>query len=397
MRTKLTLAFVAKAEAVPGADRTIFWDEELRGFGLMVTPAGHRSFVCQYRAGHTSRRLTLDGVLDLKIARKEAKAVLGAVARGGDPLVERRKKATAAINTLQSIAEEFLNREGKGLRSVDQRRAVLERLVLPKLGARQIEEIKRSDIVRLLDKIEDERGPRMAHVVLAYLSKLMNWHASRNDDFRSPIVRGMGRVKPSERNRDRILNDDELRAVWRAAEGATGPFGCFVRLVLLTATRRNEAAHIRRDELSNGDWIIPAERVKGKAQHTVPLSSAARAILEGMPAMGPYLFTTDGRRPIGGFSKFKADFDKACGVTGWTLHDLRRTGRSLMSRAGVEAHIAERCLGHVVGGVRAVYDRHEYRDEKQRAFEALSAQIDRIVNPPSGNVVPLRAAAETTA
>jgi integrase len=362
MRTKLTLAFVARAEAVPGADRTIFWDEELRGFGLMVTPAGHRSFVCQYRAGHTSRRLTLDGVLDLKIARKEAKAVLGAVARGRDPLVERRKKAMAASNTLRSVAEQFLNREGRSLRSVDQRRAVLERLVFPKLGARQIDDIKRSDIVRLLDNIEDERGPRMAHVVLAYLSKLMNWHASRNDDFRSPIVRGMGRIKPGERNRDRILNDDELRAV----------------------------CHMRRDELSDGDWIIPAGRVRGKAEHTVPLSSGARAILESMPAMGPYLFTTDGRRPIGGFSKFKADFDKACGVTGWTLHDLRRTARSLMSRAGVEADTAERCLGHVIRGVRAVYDRHEYRDEKQRAFEALAVRIDRIVNLPAENVVPLR-------
>jgi integrase len=92
---------------------------------------------------------------------------------------------------------------------------------------------------------------------------------------------------------------------------------------------------------------------------------------------------------LGGFSKFKAAFDKACGVTGWTLHDLRRTARSLMSRAGIDADHAERALGHVIPGVRGVYDRHEFRDEKRRAFEALAAQIERIINP-QPNVVALR-------
>jgi integrase len=129
-----------------------------------------------------------------------------------------------------------------------------------------------------------------------------------------------------------------------------------------------------------------------KVDFVRPLSGAAREILAGQPRIEgcPFVFTSDGRRALAGFSRLKEKFDVACGVTGWTLHDLRRTARSLMSRAGVYPDIAERCLGHVIKGVRATYDRYEYYDEKQKAFEALAAQIERIVNPPQGDVVPLR-------
>jgi integrase len=111
----------------------------------------------------------------------------------------------------------------------------------------------------------------------------------------------------------------------------------------------------------------------------VPLSKAAQAILDALPVIGNgnLVFTHNGRRHIGGFSKFKAKIDKLSGVTGWTIHDLRRTARSLMSRAGVNADIAERAIGHVINGVRGVYDRHEYLEEKRAAFEALAKEIER--------------------
>ena len=291
-----------------------------------------------------------------------------------------------------------------GLRSKDQIEATLKRLVYPKFGARQIDSILRSEIVRLLDKIEDEHGPVMADRVLAHVRKIMNWAATRSDDFRSPIVRGMARTKPGERTRERVLTDDELRAIWKAAEDFTGAFAFMVRYILLTATRRNEAARMPDTELSGtvtdvtvedetrigNDWIIPAARYKTKLDHVIPLSKAARDLLASIPRIEgmPYYFTT-GTEPISGFSKFKEDFDKVCGVTEWTLHDFRRTARSLMSRAGVDADHAERCLGHVIGGVRGTYDRHAYYDEKKRAFELLAAQIDRILNPHS-NVTPMR-------
>jgi integrase len=146
--------------------------------------------------------------------------------------------------------------------------------------------------------------------------------------------------------------------------------------------------------------------MKGKREHIVPLSPASKAIIDGMPQLGRYVFTTGGRTPITGFTKFKAKLDAAAltvlrkqnseaePLPRWTLHDLRRTARSLMSRAGINTDIAERCLGHVIRGVRGIYDRHAYYDEKKHAFEALAALVERTVNPPAGNVVPLRAAAE---
>jgi integrase len=393
MREKLTPGFVAKAPSPESGDRIIYWDAEMRGFGLMVTSAGHRSYVVQYRAARRSRRMHLKAGLNLTEARKEARAILGAVAKGHDPLSDRRKKEGEAANTLKSVAEEYFAREGKRLRTIEERRTVLERLVIPRLGARQIDEIKRTDIVRLLDRIEDENGPVMADHVLAYLRRVMTWHAGRSDDFRSPIVRGMARTKPGERRRQRVLTDDEIRAVWRAAETSQGAFGYFVQFILLTAVRRNEAAHMRHGEVSGNDWIIPQARYKTGLELLVPLSPMAQDVLAKVPKIGrgDLLFTTDGRRPLSGFSKFKRALDEACGVTGWTLHDLRRTARTLMSRAGVSSDHAERCLGHVIGGVRGTYDRHQFAAEKRIAFEKLGTLIEHIINR-QPNVVPLRAA-----
>jgi integrase len=390
VKAKLTPTFVQKASAEHGAERTVFWDETLPGFGLMVTKAGYRSFVYQYRAGYRSRRMTFPIGLGLDKARKEAKKALGGVAAGGDPLQERRKAEAVAENTLQSVCEEYLRRDGQRLRTKGQIAATLKRLVYPKLGSRQIDSIRRSEIVRLLDKIEDEHGAGMANNTLAHIRKIMNWHATRTDDFKSPIVRGMARTRPSERARDRILTDDELRAVWKAAEASPGPFGYLVRYILLTATRRNEAARMSDAELSGDDWIIPGARYKTKIDHVIPLSEATRDLLASIPRIKgiPYIFTT-GDQPISGFTKFKEAFDEDCGVCDWTIHDLRRTARSLMSRAGVDADHAERCLGHVIGGVRGTYDRHAYHAEKKRAFEMLAAQIDRIIDP-QDNVIPIR-------
>jgi integrase len=282
---------------------------------------------------------------------------------------------------LRAVCERYLVREGGKLRTTAKRQANLERLVYPALGDRQIDDVKRSDINALLDDIEDQRGAAMADQILATLRRICNWHAIRDDQFRTPFVRGMARRKPEERERSRTLSDDELKRVWRTAEGYPAPWGQFVRFLLLTACRRTEASAMTWDELQGDLWVVPAARYKTGSKVTLPLSNAARKILESIPRINncEYVFTTDGQRAISGFSTFKLKFDIACGVKDWRIHDLRRSARSLLSRAGVNSDIAERCLGHTIGGIRGTYDKHHYIPEMRAAFEALAKEIDAVL------------------
>jgi integrase len=384
MRTTLTAAFCKIATAEAGKDRTVFWDRGLAGFGLCVTAGGAKSWVVQYRANGQSRRMAIDSRLSLADARKEAKKRMGEVAKGTDPLMERRKQAAAnkaaKSGTLEYIAQEYFRREGRSIRTMQERKDTFGRAILPRLGKYQIEQIRRLDIVRLLDQIEDERGPGAADKALAFLSRLFNWYAARSDDFKSPIVRGMRRYSSLEHARDRILSDDEIRKIWTACDKKPGPFSFLVKLLLLTATRRCEASKMTRAEIEGNEWIIPGSRYKTKQQMVVPLSDMTMEVFKSVPAIGQAVFTYDGEKPINGFAALKRGLDKASGVRGWVLHDLRRTARSLMSRAGVSADIAERCLGHVIAGVRGVYDRHAYAAEKRQAFEALAAEVLKITS-----------------
>src|SRR5262249_22407097 len=168
-----------------------------------------------------------------------------------------------------------------------------------------------------------------------------------------------------------------VRAVWRTAEVFASPWGQLIRFLLLAACRRTEASAMTWSEISGGEWTIPKERYKTGTEVTLPLSTAAMKVLAEIPRIKDceYVFTTDGRTPISGFSTFKLKFDIACGVKDWRIHDLRRGSRSLLSRAGVNSDIAERCLGHAIKGARGIYDKYHYVPQMRRAFEALAAQI----------------------
>jgi integrase len=364
------------------------------GLYFVVQPSGRRGFCVRYRFNGVPKKLTLPNGITLAQARKLAADAMFEVARNNDPAETKKatqvKAAAAAKDTLAAICAEYWKRDGNKLRTAGVRSGILARLVYPILGDRQIDTIKRSEIIRLLDKIEDNNGPRQADIVLALLRRIMNWHASRSDEFRTPIVRGMGRCKPKERERSRILTDKELQAVWKAADTA-GEFGALIKFLLLTGARRNEASHMRRGEIDGADWTLPAARNKTKVDLTRPLSQAAQAILKERPRFDgcPFVFSNDGRVPIGGYSFLKKRFDQACKVSGWQLHDLRRTARSLLSRAGVSSDHSERCLGHAISGVRAVYDRHRYLDEMRAAYEKLARLISQIVDL-QPNVVTLR-------
>jgi integrase len=380
----------------PGDARQEIADGKCRGLYLIVQPSGRKSWGVRYRFGGRTRKLTLPGFVSLGEARKLASEALHDLELGKDPIVERKQACLQAemakADTVYSVTEEYLRREGKKLRSVDRRRRIFERNIYPTLGSRPVGEVKRIEIIRLLDDIEENSGPRMADYVLACLQRVMNWHAIRSEEFRSPIPRGLEkRRNPDEAARERTLSDSELRAVWKVADGFEGPFGSFVQFLLLTAARRTEAARMTWSEIDGSDWTLPRARNKTKKDLVRPLSGKAQAILAKMPRFEecPYVFTNDGQRPLPEFHRPKKELDAKAGVTDWQLHDLRRTARSLMSRAGVMSDHAEHCLGHVLGGVRKTYDRYEYHKEKQLAFEALATQIDLILDPQS-NVTQIR-------
>jgi integrase len=270
--------------------------------------------------------------------------------------------------------------------------------VRPRIGAKSIYDVTRLDVVELLDACEDTAGPVMADRTLAMLRKAFRWWAARDDQFSPPIVPGMARTKPKERARSRVLSDQEIRDVWKALDTARvpKPFPAMVRALLLTCQRRDEVSRMAWSEIDGDTWEIPAERYKTGQPNAVALTEAVRAVLR-IPKKSGFVFTSDGAHPLSGFSKAKARLNDEIGrirkeegrepMPGWTLHDLRRTGRSLMSRAGVPADHAERVLGHVIGGVRGTYDRHSYLNEKRVALERLAALVEKILNPTSGRVV----------
>jgi integrase len=384
------------------------------GFGVRCTAAGTKSFVLFHRVDGKKYLETLgrwdENAKGGSLTARDAIIKAGKLAkdmkngRRDDPrpertrnLDDRDKPAKMDVAALiDRFVERYAEKDAK-LRSAGMIKQQLNRLVKPRIGKIGIYDLKRSQVSKLLDEIADENGPRMADLALAYTRKAFSWYEinGHDDDFKSPIVRGMARQKPSERERDRILADDEIRDLWSALDAIKDPacVPAYVKFLILTATRRNEAAAMEAGELDGDVWTINKARYKTKRDHLIPLSAAAHKLIGTPKKDSGFLFsTTGGSVPFSGFSKAKDTIDKAIAgirneagrkpMEAWTFHDLRRTARSLMSRAGVPADHAERCLGHVIAGVRGVYDRHQFLDEKRDAFEKLAAMVAMILDPP---------------
>jgi integrase len=359
--------------------------------------SGAKSWAFRYRVEGKSRKLTLGTLQALSVAEARQKAAEAAVKvhRGLDPVAEKRRSQTRATNTVNAVLDAFVADHVCGLRSGDQVVRGFDVYVRPRIGGKSIYDLKRSDMTAMLNEIKDQHGPVMADRVLAYIRKAFNWQAIQDDAFSSPIVRGMTKTNPVERSRKRVLLDDEIRDLWRALDRLDGCYPRYVKSLLLAMTRRSESAGMHADEIDGDLWTIPAARYKNKRDHVVPITAALRELI-GNPEG---LVFTNGERPFSGFVRHKRMVDKEIAkirkaegrppMKQWQLHDLRRTARSLMSRAKVDSDHAERCMGHVIGGVRETYDRYEYLEEKRAAFEKLAGLLAVILNP-QANVVALR-------
>ena len=394
-RKTLTDNMVAKLK--PGPKRLTLSDPELRGHYVRVTPTGAKSYVAVARdPGGKQIWATIGGadVLTITEAREKARVALQRIKAGQSAFEPPPPKP----DSFKAVAENWMQRhvKAKGLRSEYEITRILNKHVFPVLQDRDFETIKRSDVTKLLDMVEDGSGPRQADTVLTVLRSVMNWHAARVDDYVPPIIRGMRRDDPHAKKRARILNDDEIRRLWAAAD-TSGPFGAFVKLAVLTGQRRQKIASMKwADVTIDGTWNIPTEdREKGNGGALV-LPEAAIQAIRSQKRIGsnPYVFAGRGDGHFNGYGPRKRSIDEKAKIAPWTIHDLRRTSRSLMARAGVPSASAERVMGHVLQGVEGIYDRHSYRDEKADALQRLAGLIETIIHPPGENVVALRGVAE---
>lgn len=377
------------------AKRYIEADPELRGHYVRVPPDGPIVFTAVARNPFGKQIwASLGTTAELRIddARTLAREAIRRI-KAGKPAIEPPKPKPESV---ASVTSSWLTRhvEKNKMRTAPELRRIVEKYILPYWADRDFIEIRRSDIAALLDVIEDKHGPAMADAVLNTLRSIASWVQSRNDSYIPPFAKGMRRVPKQARRRSRVLDDDELRAFWRTA-GDVGQFGALIRLLLLTAQRLEKVRTIRWDDISpEGVWTIRTEPREKSNAGVLKLPAPALEIIHAQPRFASNDFVFAGNKAAKSVEhRDKRAFHDISGVADWRLHDLRRTARSLMSRAGVLSEHAERVLGHVILGVEGVYDRHKYFDEKADALRKLAALIERIVTPPAENVVALHEAA----
>jgi integrase len=374
MPKKLTDRFI-KSIKPPTTGRAEYWDAKVVGLGLRITEGGHKSWSVLYRHGGRLRRLTLNGGLSLADARKQASKALRAASLGGDPAAD--KKAERDADTFGELAEDYIKRQAMpNKRSWREDRRALDRDMLPRFKTRKATDIRRRDVIAMLDAIKDRGAPVLANRTLAILRRIFTWAIEKEIVEVNPCLA----IKPSpETSRDRVLSEDEIRSLWAAFDEAPLHSGARFKLQLLTATRPGEVKSLRRADLDieGGWWTIPAGVSKNKLAHRVPLSPKALEIIATLKGED-WLFPSPAGGPVRSNTKPWADIRKTAKVDA-KPHDLRRTAASYMAAMGIGRLTLARLLNHVDSAVTAVYDRHSYDREKREALEAWALKIEEIL------------------
>ncbi|ODR98069.1 hypothetical protein AUC68_11255 [Methyloceanibacter methanicus] len=383
-----------------------------------MTSTGSKSFVVVARwpsTRKTARRKLGDAKrLGLSEARKKAKAWLALVEDGKDPVeVERARREAEARDravTFESVANNYIREHLAGKRRGSRTAAEIRRDVVPVWRDRPISSIRHGDVVALVRAIRDSGRSRTAHNALTNIKSIFSWAVNegvgRFGVDQSPAVL----VKPKlaigeKRARDRVLNDDELFALWRAAKRIGYPDGDAVRLLMLTGARLSEVGEARWRETNRHDatLVVSPDRYKTGQTHTIPLTETALAILDGAPRFdgdrdADFIFTTtNGAKAVNRWGPIKKKIDARIIVTlralarrrgydpndtdlpHFVFHDIRRTFRTRLAVARVPLEVAELCIGHARTGIEAIYDRHAYASEIREAFERWERVLMEIV------------------
>lgn len=398
--------------AKPGSSRREIRDPGLSGLYLVVQPSGAKSWALRYRFAAKPRKLTLGrwpvmGVADARAAASEA---IEAVEQGNDPNAAKRTTKAAQLeeqlserDKIATLVEQYAARHLSTLKSGATAKRELERHVVAIWGDRDVHEIKRRDVIDLLDGIADSGRVVTANRVRAYLNTFLNWCVERDILEMSPA---MG-IKPAakEKSRERVLSDDEIGWFWEACNRAGQPWGYLGKVLLLTGQRRGEVVNMTEAEITGDLWHLSAERTKNGRAHDVPLSEAVRDVLgavERVKGRAGYIFTTTGASALQGYYKGRNNIAKrmveiasdergeVVDIPNWSWHDLRRTAATGMARLGIPVRVTEATLNHTSGtggGIVAVYQRHDYADEKREALDAWARFVDGLVNGRADNVV----------
>ena len=410
---KLTTLGVDRMRGDP-ARRVEIADALTPGLYLVVQPSGRKSWAVRARVDGRPAKLTLGPypALGLDQARDRARELLRAVQTGRDPRAEERRVRQASkrarAETVRAVCELWLAKDQAGHRSVEEVRRLMTREVLPQLGDLPIREVRKSDIIALVEGIAERGAPIAANRALAWTRRLFRWAAGRDlvDIDPTQFV-----AKPArEVRRDRVLDDEELKEVWRAAGTVGGAFGAGVRLLILTGARRDEIFGARRSELTaDGHGLrLPAGRSKNGEARVIWLAEPARRLLADLPhhAGADWLLTATGRAPYTNYGHAKAVLDAAIAAAraraagpstaeqlgghampAWRLHDLRRTVATGLQRLGIRLEVIEAVLGHVSGsrtGVVGVYQRHRFEAEARDALGRWGAHVERLMGLEAG-------------
>jgi integrase len=377
----------------PQALQVDYFDEDLAGFALRISPGGRKTWTVLYRHNRRLRRMTIGTLssMGLAKARDQARGVLRAAARGEDPAGEKRRAAKA--ETFGELADLYLEKHAKvHKRSWKEDERILNAELLPHWKHVKVGDVTRGDVRALLEKIVDRGAPIMANRTQQLVRKVFNFGIGRELVTANPCAQ-LERPAPI-RQRDRVLSEDEIRKLWKALDAQPAEMAAVFKLRLVTAQRGGEVADMRWADvdLKAGWWTIPAEQSKNGLPHRVPLSSLALDILKPLKAAAdavddeakPPAFVLAGARG----KRQRSLAAKDLGLPDFVGHDLRRTAASLMAGGGVPRLVISKILNHVEQGVTAVYDRHSYDAEKQSALNWWAAKLRAILKNQRGKVLP---------
>lgn len=328
------------------------------------------------------------GRVTLHQARVAAQKVFAAKHEGRDLAAEKQAARRRVLaDRVEDLLETFITQHVAQNRSARE----ISRLLRRELGkhwiGRSIHEITKRDVVEVISVIEQRGAPSSANKTLKVIKTFLRWCVGRAILDRSPAE---GIPLPAKQvARDRVLTDYEIAQIIIAARTMSGPYGSIVEFLALTGQRREEVAQMPWAELNLPQqvWTLHKSRTKNAKEHVVHLSDQSLAVLMRVPVRGRFVFSTVGSKPFQEFSKAKRQIDQFSGITGWRLHDLRRTCVSGMARLGIAPHVADKILNHqsgTISGVAAVYQRHDFLSERQQALERWGAHLCEILNGASG-------------